>query len=75
MLEFVHHLATKNIFRPVNSGRIYQDDLSVIAVDDSLNAVAGGLRLGRNDGDFAAYELVYKRGFSGVGAADDRDVA
>ena len=57
----------------MNAGRIDQDDLRVFAVQNSLDAIAGGLRLRRNDGDFAADQRVYERGFARVGAADDGD--
>ena len=69
VLQLVHHLAAENVLGFVDAGRIDQDDLRVFAIQDSLNAVARGLRLGRNDGDFAADELVDQRRFARVGAA------
>ena len=71
--NFVHHLPAEDVFRLVNSGRIDEDDLRVVAIQDSLNAIARGLRLRRNDGDFAPDERVDKSGFAGVGAADNGD--
>ncbi len=68
--SFVHHLAAEDVLGFVDAGRIDQDDLRVVAIQDSLDAIAGGLRLRRNDGDFAADELVDERRFAGVGAAD-----
>ena len=73
VLKLVHHLAAENVLGFVDSGRIDEDDLRVVAIQNSLNAVAGGLRLGRNDGDFASDESIDERGFAGVGAADDCD--
>ncbi len=69
VLEFVHHLAAENVFGFVNAGRIDEDDLRVVAIQDSLDAIAGGLRLRGNDGYFAADELVDERRFACVGAA------
>jgi hypothetical protein len=57
----------------VNAGRIYEDDLGVVAIEDALNAVARGLRFRGNDGDFLADERVDEGGFAGIGAANDRD--
>ncbi len=57
----------------MDSGRIDEDDLRVVAIQNSLNAIAGGLRLGRNDSDFASNESIDERGLAGVGTADDCD--
>jgi len=35
-------------------------NLEVVAVDDTEDAVAGGLRLGGDDGDFLANQLIHK---------------
>ena len=73
VLQFVHHLAAEGVFRLVDAGRVDENDLRVVAIQDALNAIARGLRLGRNDGDFAADERIDERGFAGVGAADNGD--
>jgi len=57
----------------VDAGRIDQHDLRVVAIQNSLDAVAGSLRLGRDDGDLASNKSIDERGFAGVGATDDRD--
>ena len=71
--SFVHHLAAEDVLGLVDAGRIDQDDLRVVAIHDALDAIARGLRLGRNDRDLAADERVHQRGFAGVGTADDCD--
>jgi len=73
--DFAHHLLVQDGIGFVQAGRIYEDDLAFGAVDDALNAVAGGLRLGGDDGNFLADETVEERGLSGVGAANDGDKA
>ena len=73
VLEFVHHHAAEDVSGLVDAGRVYQDDLGVVAIQDALNAIAGGLGLGRDDGDFLADERIDERGFAGVGTPDDRD--
>jgi hypothetical protein len=73
MLEFVHHHAAEDVFRLMDAGRVYQDDLSVFAIQDALDAVAGGLGFGGDDGDFLADEGIDERGFARVGAAYDCD--
>jgi hypothetical protein len=57
----------------VDARRIDQNDLRVFAIEDALNAIAGGLRFRRDDGDFLADESIDERGFARVGAADDCD--
>ena len=42
-------------------------------VDDPQDAVAGGLRLGADDGQFLADQRIEQRGFAGVGTAQDAD--
>src|ERR1700722_9092102 len=71
VLKLVHHLAAENVLGFVDAGRIDQHDLRVVAIQNSLDAVAGSLRLGRNDGDLASNKSIYERGLTGVGAADN----
>ena len=73
VLKIVHHLAAEHIFRLVDSWRIDQDDLRVVAIQDSLDAVASGLRLGRNDCDLAPHQSIQEGRLPGVGPADDGD--
>ena len=63
----------------MNSGRVDQHDLPGLAslllgdVDDSENAVARGLRLGRNDGQLLADQRIQQRALARVGAAENAD--
>ena len=73
VLELVHHLAAEDVLGLVDSGSIDENDLRIVAIQNSLNAIAGGLRLGRNDCDFASNESIDERRFPGVRTADDCD--
>jgi len=73
--HFFHHLAAERGVGLVQAGRVDEYDLSVGAVDDALDAVAGGLRVSRDDGHFAADELIDERGLAAVGAAEKSDEA
>jgi len=46
LFELVHHLAAEHVLGLVNAGRVDEDHLRVVAIEDALDAVAGGLRLG-----------------------------
>ncbi len=58
VLEFVHHHAAEDVFWFVDAGRVYQDDLGVVAIEDALNPVARSLGFRGDDGDFLADESV-----------------
>lgn len=73
--DFAHHLLVQDGGGFVQAGRVDENDLPFRTIDDALNAVAGSLRLGSDDGDFLADETIEQRGFTGVGAADDSDEA
>src|ERR1700733_2413006 len=73
VLQLVHHHAAEDVFGLVDAGSIYQDDLGVFAIEDALNAIAGGLRFRGDDGDFLADESIDECGFASVGAAYDCD--
>src|SRR5690348_5377178 len=73
--DFFHHLAVESLRGAMNSGRIDEYDLTVFAIEDALDAVARGLRAGRDNGHFAADNCVDERGFPGVGAAENGDEA
>src|SRR5262249_27460967 len=75
LLRFIHHLATEKAIGLVDSGRIDEDNLGVIAIQNRLDAVARGLRFRRYDGNFAAYERIDERRFARIGAADNRNEA
>ena len=55
----------------MHAGRIDKNDLSFRAGYNSLNAIAGGLRFGSDDGDFLADQAIDQRGFSGVRASNN----
>jgi hypothetical protein len=59
----------------VDSRRINENDLPFRPRDYALNAIAGRLRLGRDDSDFLPDKFVEQRGFSGVRPANDSDEA
>ena len=56
-------------------GRIEDDHLRVVGGADADDAMAGGLRLGRGDGELFADEPIEQRGFAGVGESGDGDDA
>src|SRR5580658_2752923 len=78
-----HHLASERRTGAVNSGRVDENDLSGLAsfqlrlllgridIDDAKNAVARGLRLGRNDGQLLADQRIQQRALARIGAAED----
>ncbi len=69
MLQLVHHHAAKNIPRLMDSRRINQHDLRVLAIHDPLNAIARGLRLRRDDRNLLANKRVHERRFARVWSA------
>ena len=68
-----HHHFLHHVGRIEHAGKIGIDDLEVVAVDDTLDAVSCGLRLGGHDGDLFADQLVHERALTHVGVADDVD--
>ncbi len=72
-IHFAHHLPAQRGVRPVQPGRIDQNDLRIRAIHDSLNAIACGLRPRRDDRDFFSDQPVHQRGFPRVGTPYDRD--
>ncbi len=74
-----HHLAAQRAVRLVNARSIDQDDLRGVPafalgkVDDALNAVARGLRLGRDDGELFAHKRIEQRGLASVRTAENAD--
>ncbi len=73
--DFAHHLPIEHGFGVVNARSVDEDDLAFGAGDDALDAIAGGLRLGSDDGNFLADVMIQQRGFAGVWTADDGDEA
>src|SRR5208337_3848251 len=74
-----HHFASERRTGLVNSRRVDEHDLPGLAafllgdVDDSENAVARGLRLGRNNGQLLADQRVQQCAFARVRAAENAD--
>ena len=74
-----HHLAAQRAVWLVHAWSVDQHDLRGVAafafgqIDDALNSIARGLRLGRDDREFFAYERIEQRGLASVGAAEDAD--
>ena len=69
----VHHIVSE--LRPglVEARRIDENELTVLAVDDGADAVAGRLRLVGNNGDLLADDGVGQRGFADVRTACNGD--
>ena len=74
-LDLLHHLATKGRFRAMKARSVDENQLRAGAIHDALNPIAGGLGASRDNGDFAADELIDQRGFAGIGTAEKRDEA
>ncbi len=73
--DFVHHLAAKRGVRVVQSGRVDEHNLAALLRHDALDAVSCGLRLGCDDGDLLADQVIEQRRFAGIGAADNGNEA
>ena len=72
-LHHLHHRLVKLVIGFQDTRRIGIDDLEVVAVDDTQNPVARGLRLGSDNGKAFAHQRVHQRRFPHVGVADDVD--
>ena len=79
-VDLLQHAAVEMRAGLVDAGRIDKDDLRrrmhALArrnLDHSGDAVAGGLRLGGDNGHFFAGEGVEQRAFAGVGPAENGD--
>ncbi len=72
-VDFAEHLFVQRGLCFVNAGRIDENDLAIGARDDALDAIASGLRLRGDDGDFLADEPVQQSRFACVRAANDGD--
>ena len=74
-----HHFAAERTVGLVYAWRIDQDDLRRVAtlglgkVDDTLNAIACGLRLRRDDSQLLAHESIEQGGLAGVGTTENAD--
>ena len=54
---------------------VQEKELGLRRVDDTQEAVPGGLGLGRGDGELVPHQPVQQGGFAHVGEADEGDVA
>ena len=70
-LHHLHHRLVKLVIGFQNTRRIGIDDLEVVAVDDTQNPVARGLRLRRDDRQLFADQCVHECRFADVGIPDD----
>ncbi len=59
----------------VNARRVDEDDLRGFAGENAQDAIARGLRLGRDDGNLLAQQRVQQRGLAHVRLADNGDEA
>ena len=75
--HFHHHSSSQRTVGLVHPRRVDQHNLGRIAVlrfwnlQNALDAVARGLRFGRDDGQLLANQCVQQRGLAGVGPAED----
>lgn len=67
--DLVEALAEQSA-RAVQAGRVDEDDLRVLAVDQAADGVAGGLGLVSRDGDLLPHQRVGQGGLASIGAAD-----
>ena len=67
----LQHLFLELVVRREDAGRVRIDHLEILAVDDAHDTMAGGLRLGCDDGQTLADEGVHQGGFADVGVAYD----
>ena len=74
-LDLLHHLATEGRFGAMKARSVDENDLRAGSIDDALNPIAGGLGARRDDGDFAANQLVDQGGLARVWAAQKCDEA
>ena len=69
------HALCQRIERALEAGEIDEDELVAVAVGDSGDSPARGLRLVGDDCDLAPAERVHERRLADVGTACDRDEA
>ncbi len=69
--HFLHHLPAQRGIRLVQTRRVNEDDLPLRLGHNSLNPVAGGLRLGGDDRDFLPYQTIHEGRLPRVRPSDD----
>ena len=69
------HVLPQRILGRVNARRVDEDDLRGLAGENAQDAIARGLRLGRDDGNLLAQQRVQQRGLAHVRLADNGDKA
>src|SRR2546426_452194 len=70
-----HHASIQQVPWLVNARSIDENDLAIVACDDSLDAVPGRLRFVRNGRDLFADEAVEQRRLARVRASDEGHIA
>ena len=70
-----HHALLELVFWKQHTGRVGIDDLAVLTVEDTLDAVAGRLSLWRRDAELLTEQLVQECALSHVWHAEDADEA
>src|SRR5690606_36709495 len=71
----VHHAVHGTAVAGLEAGGVDKDELLVFAGENAVYAVAGGLRLARDDGDLAADQGIGQGGLAHVGAAHEGNEA
>ena len=71
----LHQGLVQGPFGVNDSGSVQEEQLRLRQVDDTQQAKARGLGLGRSDGQLVPHQPVQQRGFAHVGIADEGDVA
>ena len=77
IVDLLHHALVELVLRLVYAGSVHEDDLPggtlglALYVDDAGDAVARGLRLVGDDGEFFADQRIEQSGFARIGTADD----
>src|SRR5690606_36021095 len=69
----VHHAVHRPAVPGLEAGGVDEDELVLVARQHAVDAVAGRLRLARNDGQLRPDQGVAQGGFAHVGAAHDGD--
>src|SRR5882724_2233948 len=70
--NFAHHLFIQCGFRVVQSRRIDQHHLRIFTADNTLNAIAGGLRLRSHNGNLLSHQPVHQCAFPGIRTPHNR---
>ena len=75
VLDYLVEALTEQCSRAVQTGRVDEHDLRILAVHQAADGVAGGLGLVSRDGDLVPHQRVGQGGLARIGAADERHEA